>query len=511
MAGLYRQKGTVLILTMIFLAVISVAAVSLAAISTSSLQCSNNQQKASGAYCAAMSGTEILHSALSGLSDANGMDAGSSGFMSSLASYCRTHLPATVSLSDPNSVEITGIVLSEQASFSATITKVSIDANDGDWALQVDVTGHYGLSAGSYEFGKTVRTVYAVTAGSSSSPVTFFDGAIASKGAVNVTGNAKIFGYNNHAEANVFIDADTCPSSFYIDGSSAIGGTVSIVNDDPTLVTLTGAISINEDSIPTWWSMRWGGPFDDDDVDVLTDCHVSIGVDPIEFPVPNPTAFKTLAPTSGTEISGDQSNTTKSNVQLVGSINGGPYTINNIYIPANTNPSIGGLYTINGIIYIEQPNVVTFGGSITLNGVIIAAGDYENPDPTHNSIIISGDATNNGVNSLDMSSSLFSGLSSAEGIAIMAPGFLVDIGASYDAINGGIACNGISFTGNPQVFLGGPLINYSTDTTVIANSTCLTFDLSGYQGELNSTAFTSTNTSNDGMAVTYLASAYREL
>lgn len=511
MVGSCRQKGTVVVLTMIFLAVISVVAVSLAAMSTSNLRCSDNQQKASGAYCAAMSGTEIMHSTLSGLSDANGIDTDSSSFMSSLASYCRTNLPATVSLSDPNCIALTGVELSDQASFSASITKVAIDANDGDWALQVDVTGQYQLSSGAYEFEKTVRTAYAVSESSSSSPATFFDGAISSKGAVNVTGNAKILGYNDHSEANVFIDADTCSSSFYIDGSSTIGGTVSIVNDDPILVTLTGAISINEDSIPTWWSTRWGGAFDDDDEDVLTDCNVYIGVDPIEFPVPNATAYQSLAPTSGTEISGDQSNTTQSNVQVVGDISGGPYTINNIYIPANTNPSIGGLYTINGIIYIEQPNIVTFGGSITLNGVIIAAGDYENPDPTNNSIVISGDATNNGVDSLDMSSSLFSGLSTAEGVSILAPGFSVDIGASYDAINGGIACNGISFTGNPQVFLGGPLINYSTDTTVIANSTCLTFDLSGYQGELNSTAFPSTSTSNDGVAVTYLASAYREL
>jgi len=102
-------------------------------------------------------------------------------------------------------------------------------------------------------------------------------------------------------------------------------------------------------------------------------------------------------------------------------------------------------------------------------------------------------------------------LDTAEGVAILAPGFMVDIGASYDAVNGGIACNGISFTGDPQVFLGGPLINYSADTTVIANSTCLTFDLSGYEGELNSTAFPSSTTCDDGFVVTYQAAAYQEL
>ena len=499
------------ILTLVLLVVLSALAVAVASVSTTNLQCSHNQRRASGAYCAAMSGTEVVRSVLSGLSDSSDLDTDASGFMSSLASYCRTNLPGTVSLSDPNCIEVATMELSDRASFSVTITKVAIDANEGDWGLQVDVTGQYQLSLGSTEFAKTVRTAYAVYASASSAPTTFFDGAVASRGAINVTGNAKVLGYNDPSEANVFIDADSCASSFYIDGSSVIGGTLSIVNDDPTLVTLTGAISINEDSIPTWWDVRWGGPFDDDDVDVLTDCHVSIGVDPIEFPVPNATAYESLAPTSGTEISGDQSNTTQSDVQIVGSISGGPYTINNAYIPANTNPSIGGLYTINGIIYIEQPNIVTFGGSIELNGVIIAAGDYENPDPTNNSIVISGDATNSGIESLDTTSDLFSGLATAEGIAILAPGFSVDIGASYDAVNGCVACNGISFTGNPQVFLGGPLINYSTDTTVIANSTCLTFDLSEYEGELNSTAFSSDSSSSDGVAVTYLASAYREL
>ncbi len=510
MIGPNRQKGAVIVLTMIFLVIISVVAVSLAAMSTANLQCSDNQRQAGKAYCAAMSGSEVMRSVLSGLTEVNDVATDSSSFMSSLTTYCGTVLPATVTLSDPNTIEFSEIPLSERASFSASITKIAIDANVGDWALQVDVTGQYRLSTQSAEFAKTLRTAYAVTASSSNVPVTFFDGAIASKGAVNVTGNAKVLGYNDHSEANVFIDANDCASSFYIDGSSTIGGTVSIVNADSTLATLTGAISINDDSIPTWWSTRWGGPFDDDDIDILTDCHVSIGVDPIEFPVPNATVFKTYAPTSGTEISGDQSNTTKSNVQIVDSISGGPYVINNAYIPANTNPSIGGLYTINGIIYIEQPNVVTFGGSIELNGVIIAAGDYENPDSVNNQIVISGDASNSGVEALDTSSALFSGLSTAEGIAILAPGFAVDIGASYDAVNGGIACNGISFTGDPQVLLGGPLINYSTDTTVIANSTCLTFDLSGYGGELNSTAFSSNSSASDGLVVDYLASAYRE-
>ncbi len=500
-----------IVVTMIFLVMVSMLAVALASISTGNLQCSHNQHQASGAYCAALSGNEVMRSVLSGLADDPDFDSSPSNFMSSLASYCGSNLPGSASLSDPNCVEITSMGMTDQASFTAKITKVILDEENGEWGLQVDVTGQYQLSSSSYQFAKTVRTVYAVTAGSSSAPTTFFEGAIASKGGVNVTGNAKILGYNDHSEANVYIEADTCPSSLYIDGSSAIGGTVSIVNNDPTMVTLSGAISINEDSIPTWWSSRWGGPFDDDNVDVLTSCHISIGVDPIEFPVPNPTAYESLAPTSGTEISGDQSNTEKDNVKLVGSISGGPYTINNIYIPANTNPSIGGLYTLNGIIYIEQPNIVTFGGSINLNGVIIAAGDYENPDPANNRIVISGDASNNGVESLDTGSSLFAGLAMAEGVAILAPGFFVNIGASYDAVNGGIACNGISFTGDPQVLLGGPLINYSTATTIIANSTRLTFDLSGYQGQLNSTAFSSSTTTSDGLVVTYQPSSYQEL
>jgi len=259
--------------------------------------------------------------------------------------------------------------------------------------------------------------------------------------------------------------------------------------------------------------MPWGGPFNDDDIDILNACHVFPGSAPIEFPVPNPQAFRIYAPTGGQNISGDQSHSTRDNAVIIGSVSGGPYTINNAFVPANTNPTFNGDYTLNGIIYVEQPNRVTIGGSVAMNGVIIGEGDHENPDPINNTITIGGHTTNNGVDALTEGDPLFEGIQgAAQGISILAPGFKVDIGATFDSVDGGITANGISFTGNPQVIVGGPIINYSTDTMVVANSTRLSFDLSNYQGTLNDTAFLGDNNGggSGGVSMAFVASEYRE-
>src|SRR5205823_2533157 len=46
-------------------------------------------------------------------------------------------------------------------------------------------------------------------------------------------------------------------------------------------------------------------------------------------------------------------------------------TLANVRIPANTNPRFTGNATIQGILYIESPNTVTFRGNTNLQGFIV--------------------------------------------------------------------------------------------------------------------------------------------
>src|SRR5205807_2207978 len=43
----------------------------------------------------------------------------------------------------------------------------------------------------------------------------------------------------------------------------------------------------------------------------------------------------------------------------------------NVHIPANTNPTFNANTTIQGVLLIDTPNVVTFNGNLTIQGAIV--------------------------------------------------------------------------------------------------------------------------------------------
>ena len=187
-----------------------------------------------------------------------------------------------------------------------------------------------------------------------------------------------------------------------------------------------------------------------------------MNVEEIEFPRPNPHMFRPYA--TGQEITSNMS--------------GGPYTVDNAIIRAGTNPSFTGVYEIRGVLYIEQPNIVTFGGSCTISAIIVAEGDHENADPDNNKITWSGHVTNNNVQDLPDSPE-FAQIRQRQGTSILAPGFELNIGATYNAyerFHGSIVGNGINFTGDPTLVINGTVINYSDTPLVMGGSSKLYFD-----------------------------------
>ncbi|MHC4643495.1 MAG: right-handed parallel beta-helix repeat-containing protein, partial [Planctomycetota bacterium] len=152
-----------------------------------------------------------------------------------------------------------------------------------------------------------------------------FDFGVATKGPLHMAGNIELEGVNISIESDVYIVSENSNLALEIIGNSSIAGDVFITNPDATVDLQGDLFSI-------------GGETGEAALD-----HVHTGVDPIAFPVPNPSYFEHY---------------------VVEDINLTEITFTNVRIPPNTNPSFGGGVTLTGVVFIETPNMVTFTGSV---------------------------------------------------------------------------------------------------------------------------------------------------
>jgi hypothetical protein len=180
---------------------------------------------------------------------------------------------------------------------------------------------------------------------------------------------------------------------------------------------------------------------------------VEVGVTPTEFPYPNASHFEQYA-TGGYYESGT--------------------TLENNIIRAGTNPSFAGGTVIKGILYVESPNTIEFKGNVTIKGMVVCEGDWQD---------------NSGTNQLSFTGSVdayalpagaqFDAMRNETGTFVMAPGFEVSFWGSFGTVSGAISGNGISFGGNAGGIVEGSVINYSDTTMTVVGSSDIVFNRSG--------------------------------
>ena len=304
-------------------------------------------------------------------------------------------------------------------SFLAVIRQIDNDT------IQMDVTGRCG------QFSKVIRTNFDFSETGSS----IFNYGVATKGPLNMTGNAGIQVINNPNGESVYIESLLDNEALDMTGSSEIQGDVSIANAD-AYVDMIGNSQIDGES-----------------GEAAIDNHVTFGADLVEFPIPDPTIFEQYA----TNIVDSSTNT------------GGNITFENIRVVSDTDPTFSGNIDINGIIYIESPNHVVFGGNTTIIGIIVAEGDLDAPS-SQDQLDFGGNLSCGDVSQLPQDSQ-FDGLRDLTGTFILAPGFDLAFSGNFNTIGGAIAASGISFSGNARGTVSNTIINYSDDPmTIIGNS-----------------------------------------
>jgi len=73
----------------------------------------------------------------------------------------------------------------------------------------------------------------------------------------------------------------------------------------------------------------------------------------------------------------------------------------------------------------------------------------------------------------------FTAIKDETGTFVLAPGFSLSMGGSFNTLNGAIAANGIEFFGNAGGTIDGSVINYSDEAMTLTGNSDLYFNRSG--------------------------------
>ncbi|MBL7218998.1 MAG: hypothetical protein ISS69_02700 [Phycisphaerae bacterium] len=406
------RRGVVYVLALVVLALCTTLAVAMASGTTVNLARSNNMQKALNAQLAAEGGLQFMLQSLSNVSlpketTYETLTGNLAAKLGELMNDTPNLGAMTVSNTD-SAVTIPGIAL-EGAVFSCILTRMDPDT-EGRQRCRLAVTGSAGGMSRSVSVDLYLKPA---------SPA-IFDHGIASRGSINISGNAKILSMSDASDASVFSAADDA-TVIGLSGNSKLAGDLYACTDDPFAIVLSGNSEV-------------GGETDDD---VIRADHMHLDQDDPEFPELDLTPFPGLT----------------TNVVDGSTPIGGNRTFENIHVLPNVNPTFNGNITINGIIYIEAPNNVKFNGNLVINGFIVTSDGGELPI-SGNQLTFCGNVSVPGVAALPDTAE-FSAVKELTGTAILAPGFGVTFKGNNSGINGLIAADQLTFRGNTS--LGGEL------------------------------------------------------
>jgi len=254
-------------------------------------------------------------------------------------------------------------------------------------------------------------------------PSKVFDYGMASRGQILISGNANIAGVNNNEEASILsatvLNKD---DAIHIGGNVTVSGDLGVTGEEGSVI-ITGTPSIAGSSDPSTYAD-----------------HIHFGVDEPEFPTIDTSSLVGLA----------------TNLVDSSSHFGGSKTVwDNIRIAANTNPNFSSKHVLNGIIYIEAPNIVRFEGQVEINGFIVTEDNGSDLDDCQ--IRFAGGVEAYGVENLPDTEE-FAAVKEQTGTFILAPGFGVTFAGHVTAINGCIAADELTFTGTAEGTVRGTLI-----------------------------------------------------
>ncbi len=430
------RNGSVLVTSMLVLVLVSAMAVALAGVGGANLQIASNQQHANQAFANAESGLEVMRFWLGRVKVPSSTPP--EDYLNTIISLVRDDLQAS---------SVTNLVVNTDGSIpEVTLDSVPGQTFSGQWSadptnpaiLRVTARGTSG------DMLRTIRVNFSID------PYRFpiFNYGMATKGPLQFVGNPTLTGAAQDWEADIYVESLSSLVAVEVSGNAQFDGDIDIGNPLAN-VDFQGDVKIGDDS---------GATAVDEHVSVLEDDERP------EFPVADVQHFLPYA-------TGPVVNSTTD-------LSGASITLTNATIAAGTNPTFPGNVTIQGILYIEAPNIVTFTHNTTLLGMMVGDGDVNNPGTN---AIHFGDPANPSTPSNFASGPLpngaeFDALRSELGSCILAPGFSVSFWKNFAAINGVVAASGLYFDANASATVNGTLISYSDEPVIVDGNISMNFD-----------------------------------
>ncbi len=394
-----RHRGVTAVLAMMYLCLFSVLAIGFYAATTTASQVVANDQRVSRAFCGAESGMDFMRYQLSRVTIPPGT--APDNVVNALYADLQLQLDATTNISGhsitkvgntiyvPGGTNTISLDSSGESRFQATIT---------DWAGEI-VVKVQGYSGNVTTIGRAITMDFS----RKQHAADVFDYAVASKGQVKITKGAVTAVAGVNASIATMMSAQVVAGSVTVSGGT-VGGDLNVV-DGATASVGGGSVGGSTNT-----------------ADILAN-HVHT-VDTPEFPTIDTTVYKQYA----TNVYSSSKSTQQ-----------------NIKIPAGTNPKFNGGDTVQGIMYIESPNTVTFRGNFNLQGFIV----FENSgDSAHNSLDFRGN-----VSQLPLpTSTTFDALRATTGISILAPTAAVTMSGSTDSfMKGSVIVDTFGFSGSADI------------------------------------------------------------
>jgi Tfp pilus assembly protein PilX len=406
------RRGMAYILSLVVLSLCTTMAVAMASGTSVNLTRSENMQNALNAQLAAEGGLQFLLQSIA--STDMPKETTQETLMGNLAAELGGILDDTANLSgavvSAASTTVTIPAISVEGSvFTCVLTRIDPDT-EGNLRCRLSVTGSSGGMSRSISVDLCLK----------SSAPGVFDYGIATKGTIDISGNAKILSMSDPSDANVFTAAD---DAIVIDaaGNSKLDGDLYACTDEISAIRLTGNSQVGGET----------------DTDLILTNHTHLGISEPEFPEFDLTPFPGLT----TDVVDSSTRTS------------GNKTFNNIHILPNANPTFNGNITLNGIVYIEAPNNVKFNGNLVINGMVVTSDGGSTPF-SGNQLTFNGNVSVPGVDALP-DTAQFQDVKAMTGTAILAPGFGVTFKGNNGGINGLVAADQLIFRGNTS--LGGDL------------------------------------------------------
>jgi len=425
-----KRKGAVLIVAMIFVVIFSALAVSMATISGTNSQLASNQQKVDCALGSAESGLDV---------ERYWLDTVIFPHDTPVNKYFSTIMNTLEANMDANG--ITNIVLKKNL---GTILPVTLDSTTGQTfsgQMSISNTDPYILEV--YSTGGIAPITRTIKVDFEIEPYEWpiFNFGLATKGPINYTGNPTTLVASEAWEADIYIESSGSATALDVVGNTQFMGDIMVGNP-------AANVNFGADVI-----------IDGDHNQDAIDNHVHIGVDPVAFPEPDTARFIPYATGDVIDSSTD--------------LNAYGNSLVNCSIAAGTNPVFPKSVTIQGILYIASPNIVTFTSNVALEGIIVGAGDHT-VDPATDRIDFIGNFASGpypaGVE--------FDAIRQEEGSSIVAPGFAASFQGNFSTLEGVVALSGVTFSGNVNAQIKGTIINYSEQPLVVEGNATMNFDRS---------------------------------